>query len=144
MKPRVADILIEAILRPEELLDASDGVLFLDGDLPEYAKLVAVKRGASERPRIVSALCEALESAGVMATDVTESLLELALSEREKPVTETPLGELDDVEIRALRAIADHGAWRPEGSGYCNFAGLVASYGVPDSRSSLKKYLDDP
>ncbi len=139
----VVEILLEAVLSAIELDGRGDDIRFNEGNLAAYASLVLAHGGDEARDRAIPALCSALESVNArQSLDVTSALLSFIVEGKEKPIEETPLDALDPLELRGLRAIADHGGWTVDGGIFVNYCELVRSYGLPDSQAALAEYLD--
>jgi hypothetical protein len=142
LEDELVDILIQDILSPDVLKGFGEAVWFNEGNLAGYAALVLGRWGTSSRARIVPALCETLRAADPdQALDITRALLQLIVAGKRKSTKEIPRASLGSLELTALRAIAEHGAWEIDGATFVNYCELVGAYGLPASRKALIKYL---
>lgn len=139
----IIEVLVGAILTTEQLQGKGDDIRFNEGNLAGYASLVLARGGVGGRHKIVPALCKALKSVKpYQSLDLTRSLLDLIVGDRATPIKEILPSSLDQLEIFALRAIAEHGGWKISGSIFVNYCELVRAYGLPDSQESLIEYLN--
>jgi len=139
----VVDILVGAIAATETLQEAGKEIRFNEGNLAGYAGSVLARWGEGARDRAIPALCEALKAVSpYQSLDVTAALLRLARAGRTEPVTTAPPESLDPLLLLALRAIAEHGAWKIGSGIFANYAGLARGYGLPGSQEALQKYLE--
>ncbi len=143
LERRIIDILIEAILTPEQLQAESAGVRFNEGNLAGYASLVLARYGATNREQIVPVLCQTLRGVNAyQSLDVTRALLELIVVDSTTPIRNVPVDQLDMLQRQTLRAIADYGGWRIDDAIFANYSELVRAYGLPDSKEALQRYLN--
>jgi hypothetical protein len=143
LERRIIDILIEAILAPEQLQAVSADIRFNEGNLAGYASLVLARYGTINREQIVPALCQTLRGVNsYQSLDVTRALLELITVDSKTPIRNVPADQLDVLQRQALRAIADHGGWRIDDALFVNYSELVRAYGLPDSQEALQRYLN--
>ena len=138
---RIKNILINGLLSNDELKYLED-VYFNEGEVTGYISLFLARFGGSEKEKIVDSLCKILESEIFhQALDITKSLLIIINKERKTPIIKTELENLSEIDLKALTAILNHGAWKVGPGGYANYILLLKSAGIPDSQEKLRSYL---
>jgi HEAT repeat protein len=136
----VLAVLIDAVMSPSQLQGMNR---FNEGNLAGYASLVLARGGASNRDKVVPAICETLKKVNpYQSLDVTRALLGLVLAGKPAPMKNASSGSLDPVELMALRTIAEHGGWKIGGGVFANYSELVRAFGLPGSQEEFLKYLE--
>lgn len=138
----VFDVLIDGLITGKEL-ESVEGVHFNEGRISGYISLILSSFDDSKKSKIVSALCEALESVNsYQALDITEALLIIINRDRKVLIKDTPVENLGDLEFIVLHGLLNHGGWEIGGGGFVNFSELLRAGGIPDSQEKLAKYLN--
>ncbi|MCB9642215.1 MAG: HEAT repeat domain-containing protein [Myxococcales bacterium] len=138
---RCLSTLLETVAA-SETLGETHFTYFNGGYLGGYAASVLQEHAEELRDRIVPIFSEALRGVTRMASlGLTQTLLSCALRKHDRPISTLPLNELDAIEILALQAIADHGAWKVGEATFGNYSMLMRDSGLPSSCEDLKDYL---
>ncbi|WP_291726047.1 hypothetical protein [Bernardetia sp.] len=140
----IIDILITAITSNEELRDVD--VRFNKGDLNGYASgiLTRYAQTKEEEQKILLALSKALAELNMyQATSTTSFVLEILNKDREIPIKETKLKDLEENEIIALKAIANSNGWGENGVSFGNFKLLLRDAGLPDAKKEFLEFLEE-
>jgi hypothetical protein len=126
--------------------DENEVLPWNDGDLIGFASLVLSGSNgfsAEDTERTVDALCAALPSAVPMTSlTITQALLDVALGSGTPDSLPRVLSVLTPLQTKALRAIAEHGAWRVGTAHFGNYRSLVAAYGLPGSEDELRDFVE--
>lgn len=123
-------------------LNFVEGIYFNEGRIAGYASLTLSHFGKREKEAIIPALCQNLVSANAyQSLDITRAILVILNSDRQQGIRHVGLNDLEAIEIKALKAIYQHGGWTVGGVGFVNYMNLLQSAGLPHTRGDLGKYL---
>lgn len=135
---QIVEILIDALLSDEKK-ELTEGIHFNEGYLDGYVSKTLSKYGEVQKERIVLALCELLKSVNdYQSLDVTQSIIDFINRNRVLPIKETKLEDLEELDIVALRTIANFGGWE----GFGNYSLMMHDAGMPGSKETLLEYLE--
>lgn len=133
--------LIDGLLIGKEL-EHIEGIYFNEGAILGYISLILSSFGDSKKGKIISALCETMESVNAyLSLDITSALILIINKDRKIPIKDTELEKLGDLEFMVLHTLLNHGGWQLGGSNFVNFSKLLRSGGIPDSQEELARYL---
>lgn len=137
------DVLIEGVMNREKLAAQTPDLLVNEGDLTGYAGVTLSRYGAKSAEKVVTGLCQALESADAyQSLNITKAILDVIVDDNANPIRATSVQSLSFLQRYALEAICDYGGWKMRQGEFGNYIGLVRAYGLPYSQQSLRAYLD--
>lgn len=141
LSEEIAQALIEGIASGQEFKHVK-GLRFNEGRISGYVSMTLAEYGKSSKHQVLPALCLSLQgTTPYQSLDVTRAILSFFNSKRLQPITEVIVEELVTWEIDVLKAIYYHGGWGSEGSVFVDYARLLASHGLPDTKVALGKFL---
>lgn len=141
LSTQVLDKLINTITINKEFKHV-DYFPFNDGNLISYICSVLSLYGGSNKDKIIPALAEALKYATpYQSLDITRALLELVNDNRNVKLKDAKLEDLNELEILALKAVAEYGGWKINDKSFGNYGELMRYIGLPDSKEKLIEYL---
>ncbi len=139
---KVLEILIEGI-KSDESFNCVEEILFNEGRISGYASITLSKYGKSEKEKIIPVLCQVLETVdSYQALDITCAILSIINDNRTKPIKDENLIDLNPFDVKGLHAIYEHGGWSIGTSEFVNYAQLLRSEGIPDSKEKLRVFLN--
>lgn len=140
----IVKVLVEAMMRGDELAEDGDGLLFNSGDLVSYSSLVLALSAPENHAMIVDVLVESLKGRNCFESlTLTKALLEIVYAQAEESGENQEGFPLNDVQRAALEGIAEHGGWKRGDAMFLDYSELLNAYGFPGEQEDLVKLLKE-